>query len=144
MSGAGARRAQEVRGRNNSPPYQGGPPGRAIYGGGYDGPGSVTSNSSRGPPQDGPPQDGSPRPNPFGQGLGFDPAKPAAKPESIITNTRVELPAAAYALDRKLQGVSDFQAYYPALLSVLYPRVPQFSGSLTSLLHESEIVEWQS
>lgn len=43
-------------------------------------------------------------PNPFSQGLGFDPAR-QSRPvrESRITNTRVELPAVAYALD---QGVS--------------------------------------
>lgn len=45
-----------------------------------------------------------PRQNPFGPGLGYDPAKPAGQKESIITNTRVELPYAAYALDSS--GVS--------------------------------------
>lgn len=40
-------------------------------------------------------------PNPFPQGLGFDPARsnPAAPSQGLITNSRVELPSAAYALD---------------------------------------------
>ncbi|KAH6721493.1 hypothetical protein BKA61DRAFT_568072 [Leptodontidium sp. MPI-SDFR-AT-0119] len=38
-------------------------------------------------------------PNPFGQGMGFDPARPAAPKEKVITNTRLELPAAAYKLE---------------------------------------------
>jgi hypothetical protein len=53
----------------------------------YDGPGSETS------------QQGGPRQNPFAPGLGYDPAKPAGQKESMITNTRIELPYAAYALD---------------------------------------------
>jgi hypothetical protein len=48
--------------------------------GGYDGPGEPS------------------RSNPYGPGLGFDPAKPVVK-ERVITNTRVELPAAAYSLE---------------------------------------------
>jgi hypothetical protein len=48
--------------------------------GGFDGPGEPS------------------RPNPFGPGIGYDPAKPATK-EKVITNTRVELPASAYKLE---------------------------------------------
>jgi len=48
--------------------------------GGFDGPGEPS------------------RPNPFGPGMGFDPAKPATK-DKVITNTRVELPASAYRLE---------------------------------------------
>jgi hypothetical protein len=50
--------------------------------GGFDGPGEP----SRGP-------------NPYGPGLGYDPAKPQVAPAKVITNTRVELPAAAYKLE---------------------------------------------
>lgn len=42
-----------------------------------------------------------PRQNPFGSGLGYDPAKPVVK-ESVITNRRVELPPDAYRLDVSL------------------------------------------
>lgn len=38
-------------------------------------------------------------PNPFQQGPGYDPAK---SKESVITNRRVELPSAAYQLDRSV------------------------------------------
>lgn len=38
------------------------------------------------------------RQNPYQKGLGYDPAKPPQK-ASMITNTRVELPSAAYILD---------------------------------------------
>ncbi|RDW67855.1 hypothetical protein BP6252_09251 [Coleophoma cylindrospora] len=55
--------------------------------GGFDGPSSP------------PPTAGHRGPNPFAPGLGFDPAKAAPKKESVITNTRVELPQAAYKLD---------------------------------------------
>lgn len=51
--------------------------------GGYDGPGEP---SQRGP-------------NPFGRGMGFDPAKPAPLKEKVISNSRVELPASAYTLE---------------------------------------------
>jgi hypothetical protein len=92
------------------------PPGRSNVGffesqpssrprsGGYDGPGEPS------------------HPNPFGPGIGFDPAKPAAK-ERIITNTRVELPAAAY----KLEGPSvcyyfDIRTFDCCLPSMLFQR----------------------
>ncbi|KUJ10731.1 uncharacterized protein LY89DRAFT_674854 [Mollisia scopiformis] len=39
-----------------------------------------------------------PRQNPFGQGLGYDPARPIVKAK-VITNTRVELPPDAYRLE---------------------------------------------
>ncbi|KAF8860682.1 eukaryotic translation initiation factor-like protein 2C 2 [Acephala macrosclerotiorum] len=45
---------------------------------------------------DGPPGDG--RQNPYGPGLGYDPAKPIAK-DKVITNTRMELPPDAYRLE---------------------------------------------
>ncbi len=62
------------------PASQGGRPGS----GGFDGPGEP----SRGP-------------NPFGQGLGYDPAKPppTKQPFKVITNTRVELPPDAYRVE---------------------------------------------
>lgn len=64
--------------------------------GGLDGP------SQRGAPagtlgSPTPPQDHR-APNPFNPGLGFDPAKPVGNTKAI-TNTRMELPAAAYSLD---------------------------------------------
>ena len=104
--GAGAQRAQHVRppgnfnGGNSDNQQQPTPlnngnqnqnnggrqnTGPAGYGG-FDGP---TDGS------------GTPRQNPFGPGLGFDPAKPAKK-ESVITNTRVELPASAYLLNKEV------------------------------------------
>jgi hypothetical protein len=67
---------------------------------------SGNMNAPRGPaPYDGPTsqppsQHGDqPRQNPYGPGLGYDPAKPAAAKQSMITNSRVELPYAAYSLD---------------------------------------------
>jgi hypothetical protein len=42
------------------------------------------------------PSDG-PKKNPFGPSVGYDPARIDKKPK--ISNTRVELPAAAYSLD---------------------------------------------
>jgi len=41
------------------------------------------------------------KPNPFGQGMGYDPARMGRADEApkVITNTRVELPATAYRLD---------------------------------------------
>lgn len=41
------------------------------------------------------------KPNPFGQGMGYDPARMGRPDEApkVITNTRVELPATAYRLD---------------------------------------------
>lgn len=53
---------------------------------------------------------GPPSQSPFGPGLGYDPAKPAPKKESVITNTRIELPSAAYQLDRTVSK-------YPSLTS---------------------------
>lgn len=51
--------------------------------GGYDGPGEPAQRGF----------------NPYGPGLGYDPAKPN-KPvqQKVITNTRIELPASAYKL----------------------------------------------
>jgi hypothetical protein len=92
--GAGANRARQS---HNPTPGQFQPSGVTSARGGpaqYDGPGSQTSS-----------QHGDPvRQNPFGPGLGYDPAKPPEQKYSIITNTRVELPFAAYALDAN--GVS--------------------------------------
>ena len=59
--------------------------------GGLDGP------SQRGPPGS-PTKSQASRTNPFGAGLGYDPARPVVK-TTQITNSRVELPSAAYALD---------------------------------------------
>jgi hypothetical protein len=46
----------------------------------------------------GPPAGGQQRPNPFPQGLGYDPARSQGQtaPSSWITNRRIDLPAAAY------------------------------------------------
>jgi len=76
----------------NGPPFQGnynggpsnGPPPDKPRSGGFDGPGE---------PQRGP--------NPYGPGLGYDPAKPSHKlaEKKVITNTRIELPPAAYKLE---------------------------------------------
>lgn len=69
--------------------------------------------------QGGPPSNGgssqagnnAPRQNPFGPGMGFDPARPVARPDPVITNTRVELPSSAYALN----GPSVSQTLYVLL-----------------------------
>lgn len=88
VGGAGANRARnsynEIAGQvpTSHTGHSGGPSP-------YDGPASQPSSQHGDPP----------RQNPFGQGLGYDPAKPTAAKPSLITNTRVELPAAAYALD---------------------------------------------
>lgn len=51
---------------------------------------------------------GSNRPaNPFGAGLGYDPAKSEQK-QSKITNSRVELPAIAYSLDDSVSSLPLF------------------------------------
>lgn len=86
--GAGANRARQSYNETvgqASASYTGHPGGLSPY----DGPASQPS-SQHGDPS---------RPNPFAQGLGYDPAKPTPAKPSLITNTRVELPAAAYGLD---------------------------------------------
>lgn len=92
--GAGANRAREAHvtnaGQFQQPTNMSGSRGPAPY----DGPASQHSSQHGEPP----------RQNPFGPGMGYDPAKPASKKQSLITNTRVELPVAAYALDAN--GVS--------------------------------------
>ena len=89
-------------------PHQGGgPPHGGPFGGGSSGggparggplspPGSVAGVAAVGP---GPAPQGQ---NPFGPSVGYDPARLSAPAptQSLITNTRVELPSAAYALDR--------------------------------------------
>ncbi|CZS95194.1 uncharacterized protein RAG0_04942 [Rhynchosporium agropyri] len=71
------------------------------------------NNPQKGPAQQymqqGPPQNVQPGsgnqpqgqrgPNPFGPGMGFDPARPAVPKEKVITNTRIELPPDAYKLN---------------------------------------------
>ena len=87
--GAGANRARQAHNQNAGQSQPSGnmsaPAGPAPY----DGPASQPSSQ----------HGDSPRENPFGPGLGYDPAKPTPAKPSLITNTRVELPAAAYALD---------------------------------------------
>ena len=72
--------------------------------------GPPQQQQSHGPPQhlmqQGPPPQqsaGGPQaqrgPNPFGPSMGFDPARPAAPKEKVITNTRIELPPDAYQLE---------------------------------------------
>jgi hypothetical protein len=84
--GSGANRARrsqnENAGQSQQPVNMRSPGGPAPY----DGPANQTSSQ----------HGDQPRENPYGPGLGYDPARP--KP-SVITNTRVELPVAAYALD---------------------------------------------
>jgi hypothetical protein len=106
---AGAHKRAQKGKRNSSPSNQGSSDNRStthnqgyekdnhgqeitisqpLYGlGSYDG------------PSDSPPK----LQNPYGPGLGYDPAKPTPAKQSVITNTRMELPAAAYGLDN---GVS--------------------------------------
>ena len=80
MAGAGKRRAQENRREGQKPPDAINPIMNPAQVGGFDGP--TDASSSRGP-------------NPFGPSLGYDPARGPMK-ELVITNTRVELPSAAY------------------------------------------------
>lgn len=99
--GAGANRARqsynEDSGRTDQPQQQ-----RNMSGQGgpapYDGPASQTSSQ----------QGDQTRQNPFPPGPGYDPAKPATAKPSIITNTRVELPVAAYALDTNVVSFTIF------------------------------------
>lgn len=103
--GSGANRARQSHdhnaGQTQQPMSMGSHPGPAPY----DGPASQPSSQHGDPP----------RQNPYGPGLGYDPAKPATKKESLITNTRVELPAAAYALDTNV-SLSSFGFYNTRLL----------------------------
>lgn len=105
MTGGHSQRVNRSGGGNGQPQQTGQPqappqPGRMMppplpvtgrdniprpTSGGFDGPGEP----SRQPP----------RQNPFGPGIGYDPARPAAVKEKHITNTRVELPPAAYKLE---------------------------------------------
>ena len=98
--GAGARRGtphlqnpNQTQGPPSGPPQQyyqagpqqgqQGPPAVKPRSGGFDGPGELTQRG----------------PNPYGPGLGYDPAKPKPVAQKVITNTRVELPASAYKLE---------------------------------------------
>ena len=76
-------------------------PGR--FDGPSEGPGSPRPMSGHNTPRPGSPNkqqgQGARGPNPFQQGPGYDPAK---SKESVITNRRVELPSAAYQLDRSV------------------------------------------
>ena len=71
-------------------------------------------NNGGPPPQLDGPGDRSPRKNPFGAGLGYDPAKPAQK---VITNTRIDLPASAYMLENNVSSPSfDSLSTFPSFL----------------------------
>ncbi|KAH8819457.1 eukaryotic translation initiation factor-like protein 2C 2 [Xylogone sp. PMI_703] len=69
-------------------------------------PGQPSPSHSRNPSQGSGRGGANPPPTPFGQGLGYDPAKPIKK-QTVITNTRMELPPAAYALDNPVNFPSD-------------------------------------
>lgn len=74
--------------------YRGGPPPSYQQGRGL----AQHSSPSQGFPQGDAPAD---RQNPYGPGLGYDPAKPSTSTaQRVITNTRMELPAAAYRLEK--------------------------------------------
>ncbi|RDW73914.1 hypothetical protein BP5796_07356 [Coleophoma crateriformis] len=88
---SGKRKGKNLRG-SGLPPQ----PSTPMQGG-FDGPSSP------------PPTAGQRGPNPFALGLGFDPAKAAPKKESVITNTRVELPQTAYKLDGGTSGTPQAQ-----------------------------------
>jgi eukaryotic translation initiation factor 2C len=111
--------AGQVRAATNGQPPRGGPFNQRLGNPGgpsrFDGP-SEGPNSPRPPmspsrQQGGRPgttgqqtaHPGNPAQNPFGPGIGYDPARiTAPKKESVITNTRVELPSSAYQLDRSV------------------------------------------
>ena len=80
---AGPQRQQQAPSQcgGPAPPQQQGQPEKPRSGG-FDGPGE--------------PQRGQ---NPYGPGLGYDPAKPKPVAQKVITNTRIELPASAYKLE---------------------------------------------
>jgi hypothetical protein len=97
--GAGTQRAQGVRPWGNF---------NASVAGGQQQLGA-TNNGARqqlgslgGGGFDGPTDSNAPRQTPSGPGLGSNPAKPVEKElvGSVITNTRVELPAGAYLLNK--------------------------------------------
>ena len=88
--------------------------------GGFDGPGEP----SRGPPGSPAKSTVSTRQNPFGPGLGYDPARPVIK-TSVITNTRVELPAAAYALDVSIPFIS-----YTLIIRIHLPKTSNDSHNV--------------
>jgi eukaryotic translation initiation factor 2C len=111
--GAGARRGPPHLERN---PYQGGqqgpPPGYGQQFNQYQA-GPQPQQQYSGPPagQQGPitdkprsggydgPGEPSRGQNPYGPGLGYDPAKSQVAPAKVITNTRIDLPASAYKLE---------------------------------------------
>jgi hypothetical protein len=66
-------------------------------------------SSSSGPPR-GQHEELQQRQNPFAQGLGYDPAKPQGqeKPYTWVTNTRLDLPAAAHAAGKGVSRSLDF------------------------------------
>jgi len=78
----------------------GGPPPR---------PGSAYGGSNSGGPRSGP---NTPRPQFQGMTpLGYDPAKPQGQRESKITNTRMEIPAKAWAIDQGVDLVSSLHCF---------------------------------
>jgi len=89
VGGYGAQRARDIATHGQAPSASAQnqshvPP---VSSGKFDGPDDARSQSGR--------------QNPFGSSIGFDPARdsrPVVK-KGLITNTRVELPSAAYRLD---------------------------------------------
>jgi hypothetical protein len=98
--------------------------GQFLHPGGFDGPSEspgslhslMTPNSPRtpmSPPQQQYVRPGTPNQNPAGpsgqtplpQGSGHDPSRAPPKPEKVITNTRVELPASAYRLEHAAKQI---------------------------------------
>jgi hypothetical protein len=68
----------------------------------------------------------------YPQPLGYDPARSSAPTrESVISNTRVELPAAAYALDNGVCGTFPYREL-PMFLYKLFCLVASFHISLCS------------
>jgi hypothetical protein len=102
--GTGAQRAQKVRPWGN---FNAGVAGSQQQLG-------ATNNSARQQPSslgdggfDGPTDSNAPRQTPSGPGLGSNPPKPVEKEPvgpvgPVITNTRVELPAGAYLLNKEV------------------------------------------
>ncbi|KAE9369735.1 Piwi-domain-containing protein [Stipitochalara longipes BDJ] len=108
-------------GNFNGPPpgnYNGPQPSKPRSGG-FDGPGE--------PQRD---------PNPYGPGLGYDPAKPANKlaEKKVITNSRVELPASAYKLEG---GNYDFPSDLP-----LRPGVNTTGKGITIRVNQFKVSQW--
>jgi hypothetical protein len=92
--------------QNNGQQYQARPPLSQEYGQPYNQYGNQGPQPQQNQPQkprsggyDGPGEPSQRGPNPFGPGLGYDPAKPKPVAEKVISNTRIELPASAYKLE---------------------------------------------